>query len=74
VAARRDATATALTVAALEALRAGPRIAGSDTTARDAVVYVRRWTATPGRGHPDTLGATVTWPGHDIDVTSEVAP
>jgi len=72
VAARRDATATALGSTRLEALRAGPRVTGADGVSRDGVTYVRRWTATDGRGRPDALDVAVAWPGHGLALSTQV--
>ena len=72
--ARRDATATTLAGACLETLRTGPRRAGTDTATHDGVPFVRRWTATDGRGRPATLAVTVDWPGHALALTTEAMP
>ena len=74
VTARRDATATTLAGARLEALRAGPRGAGTDTTTADGISYVRRWTATDGRGRPATLAVDVGWPDRTLALTTEATP
>lgn len=75
VVARHDATATALTLARLDELRAGPRASGSDTPASsDGTPFTREWTAQAGRGHPDTLAATVAWANHRITLATEARP
>lgn len=74
VAARRDADATQLAVERLETLRAGLRQAGSDIVTRGAVGLARQWTVTPGRGRPDTLAVTITWPGHRLALDTVAAP
>jgi Tfp pilus assembly protein PilV len=74
VAARRDATGTALAAARLEELHAGPSTSGSDTALHDAVTYARRWTAAGGRGRPASLDVVVAWPGHQVGLATEVAP
>jgi hypothetical protein len=72
LAARHDAAATALALAALDAERGGPRSAGSDTVAiGDGTSFARRWTATDGRGAPDRLAVDVTWSGHRLDLATE---
>ena len=74
VAARHDATATALAAARLEDLRAGPRTSGTDVIAHEGTTHARRWTATNGRGRPSALDVTVEWPGHAVALATEVAP
>ena len=70
--ARHDATATMLAGARLEALRTGPGTAGTDVATRAGETYVRRWSAVHGRGRPDVLDVTLTWPGHGLTLATEV--
>ena len=71
VTARRDAIATTLAGTRLEALRAGPNSAGTDATTRAGASYVRQWSVVQGRGRPDRLDVTLTWPGHDLRLSTE---
>jgi hypothetical protein len=72
---RRDAAATALGVARLDALRAGPRADGADAPAgSDGTTFARQWRVTPGRGRPDLLDVTLDWPGHRLDLATAVLP
>ena len=72
--ARVDSAATALGREQEEALRAGPRGSGTDTVVRGDVAFVRAWSAGVGRGRPDRLAVSVSWPGHHVDVASEALP
>jgi len=74
VSARHDATATMLAGARLEALRAAPGTAGTDVVTRGGETYVRQWSAVDGRGHPDVVDVTLTWPGHGLMLATEVWP
>jgi prepilin-type N-terminal cleavage/methylation domain-containing protein len=75
-AARTRAAALALATARIEALRAGPRTAGTDTVlGSDGTRFTRRWAVVPGRGRPDGLSVEVTWRGgHRVAVTTEALP
>jgi hypothetical protein len=72
----RDTNATiALATERLEALRAGPRANGSDTTtATDGTVFTRTWQVTDGRGHATQLSVDVRGGGRAVALTSEVFP
>jgi hypothetical protein len=73
--ARRDATAVALALAGLDALRAGPRLDGADApTGGDGTVYARDWRVAAGRGRPDLLEVGIAWPGHRLDLATAVLP
>jgi Tfp pilus assembly protein PilV len=74
VTSRRDAAATTLAGARLEALRAAPRTAGTDLATRAGDTYVRRWSAARGRGRPDALEVTLAWSGHGLALATEVWP
>ena len=72
--ARRDATATALAVTRLEALRAGPRGDGTDVATVAGETYARQWSVVRGRGRPDATGVTLGWGAHDFALASEAWP
>jgi len=73
--ARDGATALALVSARLEALRAGPRLDGSDETAApDGTRFTRDWQASDGRGGPTHLAVGVRWGAHLIALDSEAFP
>jgi Tfp pilus assembly protein PilV len=74
VGARHDATATMLAGARLEALRAAPGTAGADVVTRAGETYLRQWSAVRGRGRPDVLDVTLTWPGHGLTFATEAWP
>lgn len=59
----------------MEALRAGPRANGSDTTtASDGTVFTRTWQVTDGRGQPTPLSVAVQSSGRTFTLASEVFP
>ena len=73
--ARDTNAAIALAATRLEALRAGPRANGSDTTtAADGTVFTRTWQTTDGRGQVAPLSVDVLRGGHDYVLSTAVFP
>src|SRR5439155_15621999 len=73
--ARDTGVALALATERLEALRAGPRAAGSDDrVAPDGTRFSRTWSHSGGRGTPVRLTARIAWGRHTIEVGTEAFP
>jgi hypothetical protein len=73
--ARDTNAAIALATERVEALRAGPRTNGADTTtATDGTVFTRTWQVTDGRGRPTPLSVDVQGGGRSFTLASEVFP
>ncbi len=73
--ARDETVAVAMAAERLEALRAGPRPAGTDTIAdANGTRFARRWSATGGRGRPARIDCRVAWGAHAVIATSEAPP
>lgn len=72
--ARDLSTALALGAARLEALRAGPRLAGDDVVTSAGTSFTRRWTVARGRGLPTVLTVAVEWRGRRLEHTTEALP
>jgi hypothetical protein len=67
---RHDAVAVAQASGRLDALRAGPRVDGAQTTGP----FTSDWRVGDGRGRPDPCEVAVTWVGHRLDLSSAVLP
>jgi len=70
VSVHQDAVAVALASGRLDALRAGPRANGTQTTAP----FTADWHVSDGRGHPDRCEVAVTWLGRRLDLATAVLP
>ena len=73
--ARDTNAAIALATERLEALRAGPRANGSDTTSTaDGTVFTRTWQTTDGRGQATPLWVDVKGGVRTLALASEAFP
>jgi Tfp pilus assembly protein PilV len=73
--ARNQGMALAVATERLEALRAGPRGAGTDAVVTpDGTTFRRTWRVRDGRGAPATLDVDVAWGTHALALGSEVWP
>jgi len=73
--ARDTGIALALASERLEALRAGPRANGADSTrSADGTLFRRSWTIEGGRGRAVQLSVQVAWGGRLVRLASGVLP
>jgi len=73
--ARQTSIALAFAGERVEALRAGPRAAGTERrTASDGTVFTATWTVGGGRGSPQQLDVRVTWRTHAVRLTTAAFP
>lgn len=73
--ARNTSTVLALAGERLEALRAGPRTAGTETrVAPDGMRFDMAWTIMGGRGEPTALSVRVDWLHHADALSTETFP
>ena len=73
--ARDTGIALALATEQLEALRAGPRAAGSDDgTGPDGTSFARTWSVGGGRGRPADLAVDVVWDGRTVRLSTGTLP
>lgn len=73
--ARDTGSALALATGRLEALRAGQRTDGADVApGPDGTAFIRRWSATGGRGQPARLEVSVTWGTRTVALATEALP
>src|SRR5262249_32154353 len=72
--ARERSAAVELAAGRLDALRAGPRDAGSDEVVVAGVTYTRTWSSDGGRGAPAHLEVGVTWTNGHVALDSEAFP
>ena len=72
--ARDRSAAVELAADRLDALRAGPRAAGTDEVVVAGVRFARSWSSAGGRGAPVHLEVEVTWSGRRVALESEAFP
>jgi hypothetical protein len=72
--ARERSTAVALAVDRLDALRAGPRVGGSDELDVAGTRYALAWGSAGGRGAPAALAVEVSWTGGRVRLESVAYP
>ena len=73
--ARDTGTALALATERLEALRVGPRDAGTDgCVAPDGTSVHRTWSHDGGRGRPVRLSARIAWGRRTLELGTEALP